>query len=445
MKKIVVSLLIALALVTTVGTVFATEGNLGSLLISSNPNTNMFEDVDENYWAFPSIERWKKEGVINGYEDNTYRPSNNVTRAEFMAMIDRIFIPVLTRDLSQYTDVSKDAWYYETLEKVLSLDIIKGRSETELAPEEPITRQEAMTIIYRLLGVAYGRTIDLNTYSDGSLVADWAKEAVAYMTKMEFVNGYEDGTLNPEGYITRAEIAKVLDKVIEMIICKEDTYDLSSVIGNVVITAGNVKLTGGKTDATIYVSPSVDATTISTKKVQLSKALILLGDQSEEEDEKKDEDKKESGNGGGGGGSSSTRVETHVINIKESDDSQKYTFEKDSNTGNIVLNDKLTVSLNGEVIFENYVVKSKTLSDKVKEIINALDDETIKATIGTYKNNATVQEIGLKVLVAMGKAEDEYDDVMSGNKGGSAKDMAVKALQYLTTEDLLKLANVVAK
>lgn len=443
MKKIVVSLLIALVLVTGIGTVFATDGNL--VLISSNPNANVFEDVDESHWAFLSIKRWKAEGVINGYENNEYKPSNNVTRAEFMAMIDRIFIPALTRDLSQYIDVSKEAWYYETLEKVLSLDIIQGRSDTELAPDEPITRQEAMTIIYRLLKVAYGRTIDLNVYSDGNLVADWAKEAVAYMTKMGFVNGYEDGTLDPEGYITRAEIAKVLDKVIAMIISEEGTYDLSNVTGNVVIAAENVKLTGGKTDAVIYVSPSIDVSTISTKKVQPSKELILLGTQGEEE-EKKDEkeDKKESGSSGGGGGAS-TRVETHTINIKKDDETQKYTFEKTSNTGNIVLNDKLTVSLNGEVIFENYTIKSKTLSDKVKEIINALDDDTIRETISTYKNNETVQEIGLKLLIAMGKAEDEYDDVMSGNKDGSTKDMAVKALPYLSTDDLLKLANVVAK
>lgn len=443
MRKIVVSLLIALILVTGIGTVFATEG--GSLLISSNPNTNIFEDVGENHWAFPSIKRWKTEGIINGYENNKYEPSNNVTRAEFMAMIDRIFIPVLTRDLSQYTDVREDAWYYDTLEKVLSLDIIQGRSKTELAPDEPITRQEAMTIIYRLLKVAYGRTIDLNAYSDGSLVADWAKEPVAYMVKMGFVNGYEDGTLNPEGYITRAEIAKVLDKVIAKIISEEGTYDLSNVEGNVVIVSENVKLIGGKTNATIYVSPSVNASTISTKNVQLSKELVLLGAQSEEEEKKdENEDKKESGSSGGGGGSS-TRVETHIINIKTDDETQKYTFEKASNTGNIVLNDKLTVSLNGEVIFENYAIKSKTLSDKVKEIINALDDGIIRETISTYKNNETVQEIGLKVLVAMGKAEDEYDDVMSGNKDASTKDMAVRALQYLSTDDLLKLANVVAK
>lgn len=445
MKKLVLSLLMALILLAGIGTVFATEGNLGSLLISSNPNTDIFEDVDEDHWAFPSIKRWKIEGIINGYENNKYEPSNNVTRAEFMAMIDRIFIPVLTRDLSQYTDVREDAWYYNTLKKVLSLDIIQGRSETELAPDEPITRQEAMTIIYRLLRVAYGRTIDLNAYSDGKLVADWAKEPVAYMVKMGFVNGYEDGTLNPEGYITRAEIAKVLDKVIAKIISEEGTYDLSNVDGNVVIVSENVKLIGGKTNATIYVSPSVNASTISTKKTQLSKELVLLGAQNEEEEKKdENEDKKESGSSGGGGGSS-IRVETHIINIKTDGETQKYTFEKASNTGNIVLNDKLTVSLNGEVIFENYAIKSKTLSDKVKEIINALDDDIVRETISTYKNNETVQEIGLKVLVAMGKAEDEYDDVMSGNKDTSTKDMAVRALQYLSTDDLLKLANVVAK
>ena len=66
MKKIV-SLLVAVTLVTSVGTSLASEKDI--MLISANPMT--FEDVEANHWAKSSIERWKNDGVINGYDDNT--------------------------------------------------------------------------------------------------------------------------------------------------------------------------------------------------------------------------------------------------------------------------------------------------------------------------------------------------------------------------------------
>ena len=67
------------------------------------------------------------------------------------------------------------------------------------------------------------------------------------------------------------------------------------------------------------------------------------------------------------------------------------------------------------------------------------------ATVSDYKNNSTVQQIGFKVLAAMGRDENEYDDIMDGTKGGSAKEIAVRALQFLLASDLLKLANEVGK
>lgn len=434
MKKIV-SLLVAVTLVTSVGTSLASEKDI--MLISANPMT--FEDVEANHWAKSSIERWKNDGVINGYDDNTYKPSNSITRAEFIAMIERIFVPTAKADLSKYSDVDKNAWYYDSLAKAVKMGIINGRSETELAPTDLITRQEAMTIIYRLLAIKDGRTISLNSYTDANTVADWAKEAAAYMTRMGFVNGYEDGTLNPTGYITRAETAKVLDRTFTKVIREAGTYDLSNVDGNVVIAAEDVVITGNNVAASIYIVPSVDSSKVSTKNADLDKDVIVIEEDGTVATDNKQEEKPSSSGGG-----SSVRIETHKIAITETN-TGKYKFKKSSNTGSISTGDKLTVTLDGKTIFEGYKINDTTLKEKVTAIINELDDEKIMATVSDYKNNSTVQQIGLKVLAAMGRDENEYDDIMDGTKGGSAKEMAVRALQYLSASDLLKLANEVAK
>ncbi len=434
MKKIV-SLLVAVTLVTSVGTSLASEKDI--MLISANPMT--FGDVEANHWAKSSIERWKNDGVINGYDDNTYKPSNSITRAEFIAMIERIFVPTAKADLSKYSDVDKNAWYYDSLAKAVNMGIINGRSETELAPTDLITRQEAMTIIYRLLAIKDGRTISLNSYTDGNTVADWAKEAAAYMTRMGFVNGYEDGTLNPTGYITRAETAKVLDRTFTKVIREAGTYDLSNVDGNVVIAAEDVVITGNNVAASIYIVPSVDSSKVSTKNADLDKDVIVIEEDGTVATDNKQEEKPSSSGGG-----CYVRIETHKIAITETS-TGKYKFEKTSNTGSISTSDKLTVSLDGKTIFEDYKISDTTLKEKVTAIINELDDEKIMATVSDYKNNSTVQQIGLKVLAAMGRDENEYDDIMDGTKGGSAKEIAVRALQYLSASDLLKLANEVAK
>ena len=100
MKKTLGLLLVTLMCLLSFSTVFAAT----------------FTDVD-GHWAESSIERWTEEEVVNGYEDNTFKPENNVTRAEFVAMIVRMLQPTETADLAAYNDVEVTAWYYDAMSK----------------------------------------------------------------------------------------------------------------------------------------------------------------------------------------------------------------------------------------------------------------------------------------------------------------------------------------
>lgn len=182
-------------------------------IVSVSYATN-FSDTS-NHWAETYINRWSQEGIINGYEDGTFKPNNNITRAEYITMIVRIFKPTDTIDATSYSDVDSSAWYYDSLSKACAMEIIKGYEDNTVRPNANITRQEAMVILNRILklNTSSGEVV----FADSNEIASWAKEAVEVFSEKGYINGYEDGTIRPNAFITRAEIAKILDKSIPAI------------------------------------------------------------------------------------------------------------------------------------------------------------------------------------------------------------------------------------
>lgn len=198
-----------------------------------------FSDVN-GHWAQSYINRWSDEKIVNGYEDSTFKPNNNITRAEFVTMIMRIFEPDKKADLSAYSDVSKSAWYYDSLSRGYAVGAIQGYSANSMRPDANITRQEAVVILNRILGI---KTISNDTkFIDAIEFAAWAKDAIIAFTENGYINGYEDGSFKPTAYITRAEITKILDKSIGRIIVNSGSFDLAGVTGSVVVKAENVSL-----------------------------------------------------------------------------------------------------------------------------------------------------------------------------------------------------------
>ena len=198
-----------------------------------------FTDIN-GHWAENYINRWSEEKVINGYEDNTFKPNNNITRAEFVAMIMRIFAPEKKADISRYIDINSSAWYYDTLSRGYAMGAIQGYEDNTMRPDANITRQEAMVILNRILLLTPSESN--HTFIDANEIASWAKESVTAFVSNGYINGYEDGTIRPTAYITRAEITKILDQSISKIITQSGEYDFNGMTGSVVVKVENVLL-----------------------------------------------------------------------------------------------------------------------------------------------------------------------------------------------------------
>lgn len=180
----------------------------------TNPsNTDKYlADSSEVGWAKTAINYLTEHGYINGYEDHTFRPNNNVTREEFTSMLIRALGFEEKDSDKEFSDVSKDAWYYKTVKTAAALGIATGYDGV-FGVNETITRQDMCTMLYRAAKLA-DKVIPDNyggaAFADADKIAEYAKESITALQRGGIVNGVEDNYFDPTGMVTRAMAAKVL-------------------------------------------------------------------------------------------------------------------------------------------------------------------------------------------------------------------------------------------
>ena len=311
--------------------------------------------------TYTDIERWKNEKVLNGYEDNTFRPDNLLTRAEYVAIISRMFEPKNVADLSKYTDLDKNAWYYDSFSKVFTMNAIQGTSSTTMNPNANITRQEAMVILNRILDLKISGETDLK-YTDAKEVATWATKAVLAFTSNGYVNGYEDGSVRPTNNITRAECARILDAAIGRIIRTSGEYDLTGVRGSIIVLAENVTLKNADLDKVFVSNEDVRKTLKfdNTDKNDNSDVVVIDPDT-----------KKSSSSGGGGGGSSTKKEDTLIVTFKKNASGDMYDITKEGTVKDGV---KATLIFDGEKIIDGEIFSSSTFSALKEKVAKYIKD-----------------------------------------------------------------------
>lgn len=170
------------------------------ILTDESRNANMteennFSDVEASRWSNTAISTMVKLGIINGYEDGSFKPANAITRAEFAAMVSRFFENELTAGLVSFTDISEH-WAEEYIVKVAVMQWINGYEDGSFRPDYNITRAEAMAIINRILkrDVSSEYILDTAVYWDDNPKSAWYYEDV-----MEATNAHEYERLSADG------------------------------------------------------------------------------------------------------------------------------------------------------------------------------------------------------------------------------------------------------
>ncbi|MDP3385698.1 MAG: S-layer homology domain-containing protein [Eubacteriales bacterium] len=171
-----------------------------------------FNDLDNAEWAQETIIEWVDKGLISGYEDGTFRPNQEVTRAEYAKMIFNAY-ELETDGKKDFSDVLESDWHYEIITKKAFLGFVNGYPDGTFRPDAPITRTEAATIIFNILDFEENEEA-AEIFMDSSMIPGWAKGIIGAVYEAGFILGYPDGTFRPDDFITRAESVFMINNAV---------------------------------------------------------------------------------------------------------------------------------------------------------------------------------------------------------------------------------------
>ncbi len=185
-----------------------------------NPVT--FTDVTDN-WAKTAINDMGSRMVVAGIGDGIFEPDRSITRAEFAAIIVRALGLAKGTAESSFDDVTLTDWFNGDVDTAAAYALISGYDSTSYGPNDLITREQAMTIIANAMKLA-GLRISLTDsevsalllkYTDGADVSSYARQSAAACLEAGITTGTSATTLSPKDYVTRAEVAVMVQHLLQ--------------------------------------------------------------------------------------------------------------------------------------------------------------------------------------------------------------------------------------
>ena len=236
-----------------------------------------FKDYDRTAWYAEAVSAAVDNGLLYGKSATVIDPNGDMTRAEMAAIINRSFGCYAKADISKYKDVSKDKWYFEDVAMAVQMGTYNGRSNSSMAPDAPITRQEAMTVVARALELDYDSysKAELTQFSDAGKVSNWAMPYVRAMVGADYIHG-RGKVLAPQDNITRAEFAQIFYNIIGTYIVSKGSYD-KDMKGNVLIRTNDVELKNMTVDGDLIIGCGAADGKITLDNVTVKGRLLVWG------------------------------------------------------------------------------------------------------------------------------------------------------------------------
>ena len=192
------------------------------------------------HWAEAVITEWQEKGLIKGYEDGTFKPGNNITRAEFVTIMNNA-LGYEDAAVLNFTDVVAGNWYYNAVAKAVAAGYVKGYEDGTFKPDNTITRAEAAVMIANAMGLGDRGSV-ADEFTDAASIPSWAKGSIGAIVEAQYMSGYPDGSFGARKSITRAEAVSALNRVLiggysdDMVITEDDTVVENDVVaGDLII------------------------------------------------------------------------------------------------------------------------------------------------------------------------------------------------------------------
>lgn len=367
-------------------------------------------------------------GIARGYSDGDLKPDNPITRAEFVAMVNRAYGyneagPV------RFQDVPSTAWYADDIAIAYNAGCFSGTSDTTAAPNDNLTREQAMVLLARnmRLDAVPGEVTEFN---DGNDFSAFSKGYVKAAVQQGLVSGYPDGTFRPKNRITRGEMAQLLYNALGTLVNEPGEHTLAGVFGNLTINCPNTTLRNTTVAGNLYISGGLGLGAVTLENVRVLGRIIVAG-----------------------GGESETGENSVVLRNVEADELRVDTLS----------NQYVSLSAEGDTLIQQAIIRSDSyiqdlthtdygllkislegesgarysLSGNLKDVFNRAPSSTLNIAQGTAKNltidekaagskltlgtNATVKTLNLDVGVPIDGSGDV--ETLNVNSNGTTTTM----------------------
>jgi len=181
------------------------------------PETNEpFGDLENHSWAKDSIYELYNNGIVNGKAEGIFAPNDSITRAEAVKMIILALSEVNSEAECSFSNVNVGSWMYPFVATAATKGIVNGYSNEYFGADDAVTREDFAVIIVRA-AEAIGSEFDAEgvTFADSEEIADYALEAVYKLKRAGIINGAGENQFMPKAFATRAEAAKIIAALVD--------------------------------------------------------------------------------------------------------------------------------------------------------------------------------------------------------------------------------------
>lgn len=244
------------------------------MIIGMLPATSFAVETNdyENSWAKNEINYMKEKGILSGYPDGTFKPTNNMSKSEFYKVINGL-MGYSEKAENKFLDVTQSDWYYEEVLKGLKANYLQ--SGELLNARDNITRGEVARIISVVFGIEESPSA-VEAFADNLMFPEELRGVVGGLKKNGFINGFPDGTFRPYAEITRAEVVKMLHSISGEIVNVAGTVS-KDVKTNLVVNTGDVLLKDMTIAGNLYLTEGIGEGDVTLDNVVVKGELNIKG------------------------------------------------------------------------------------------------------------------------------------------------------------------------
>lgn len=173
-----------------------------------------FTDVNEGDWFYDVVLYAYDNGLMTGVSATEFAPNQTTTRGMIVSMLARLE-GVTSAENAGFTDVADNDWYATAVNWAASEGIVNGFEDDTFRPNAPITREQMAAILYNYAdykGYDVSARADLSDYADAASISSWAEDVLAWANAEGLINGMTATTIDPQGATTRAQTAAMFER-----------------------------------------------------------------------------------------------------------------------------------------------------------------------------------------------------------------------------------------